>query len=165
MITQMELCAIRPRLLASIRRHIRNALLVLLCAQVLPVSAQGDATVTATITANNTANNTTDKPANLQLKPGRCVALHQGQVCYQRVQLQWRAQAGNYCLYQKGAGHPLHCWQNVDAGDYIYAFASDTSVQLQLIDTQTQAIVAQAELEVAWVYKANTRRKTQWRLF
>lgn len=157
MITQMELCAIRPRLLASIRRHICNALLVLLCAQVLPVSAQGDATITA--------NNTTDKPANLQLKPGRCVALHQGQVCYQRVQLQWRAQVGNYCLYQKGAGHPLHCWQNVDAGDYVYAFASDTSVQLQLIDTQTQAIVAQAELEVAWVYKANTRRKTQWRLF
>ncbi|HSX51429.1 MAG TPA: DUF3019 domain-containing protein [Cellvibrio sp.] len=161
MITQMELCAIRPRLLASIRRHICNALLVLLCAQVLPVSAQGD----ATITANNTANNTADKPANLQLKPGRCVALHQGQVCYQRVQLQWRAQVGNYCLYQKGARHPLHCWQNVDAGNYVYAFASDTSVQLQLIDTQTQAIVAQAELEVAWVYKANTRRKTQWRLF
>lgn len=158
MITQMEPCAAHPRMPANSRRNLRCALLVLLCAQSLQAHAQGDVNTIANTTVNNTA--------NLQLKPGRCVALHQGQVCYQRVQVEWHAvQAGHYCLYQRSAGQPLHCWQNVSAGEYVYAFASDTSVQLQLIDTKTQMLVTQAELEVAWVYKANTRRKTQWRLF
>lgn len=163
MTTQMELCATRSGLLANGRRNLRSisALLILwlmlLLVAPMQAYAQGDASA-ATISSPVTA--------QLQLKPGRCVALHQGQVCYQRVQLEWRAaQAGHYCLYQKSADQPLHCWQNVSAGEYVYAFASDTSVQLQLLDAQTQALVAQAELEVAWVYKANTRRKTQWRLF
>ncbi len=159
----MELCATRSGLLAKGRRNLRSisALLILWLILLLVASmqayAQGDASA-ATINIPVTA--------QLQLKPGRCVALHQGQVCYQRVQLEWRAaRAGHYCLYQKSADQPLHCWQNVSAGEYVYAFASDTSVQLQLLDAQTQALIAQAELEVAWVYKANTRRKTQWRLF
>ncbi len=102
----------------------------------------------------------------LQLKPSRCVALHQGQVCYQNIQLLWSTpQVGHYCLYQQNAGEPLHCWENVNAGEYLYEFSSDESVQLQLVDAQTKAVVAQAGLEVAWVYKANTRRQTHWRLF
>lgn len=102
----------------------------------------------------------------LQLKPNRCVALHQGQVCYQSIQLSWSAsQPGNYCLYQQYSESPVYCWQGVAAGQYLYEFASDASVQLQLIDVQTKTPVATATLEVAWVYKANTRRKTHWRLF
>lgn len=102
----------------------------------------------------------------LQLKPNRCVALHQGQVCYQNIQLFWSAnQAGNYCLYQQIGESPLHCWQGVAAGQYQYEFASDTLVQLQLVNMQTKASIATATIDVAWVYKANTRRKTHWRLF
>jgi hypothetical protein len=104
--------------------------------------------------------------AQLQLKPHRCVALHQGQMCYQTVQLSWSAnQENDYCLYQQLNEAPLYCWQNTTAGQYRYEFASDNSVQLQLINIQTSAVVATATVAVAWVYKANTRRKTHWRLF
>lgn len=112
------------------------------------------------------ADNAGAETAQLQLKPNRCVALHQGQVCYQKIQLSWNTpQAGNYCLYQQHTETPVFCWQGVIAGQYQYEFASDTSVQLQLVNVQTKTPVATAALEVAWVYKANTRRKTHWRLF
>lgn len=112
------------------------------------------------------ANDAVIESAQLQLKPHRCVALHQGQVCYQTVQLSWSAsQPANYCLYQQFNEAPLYCWQNAAAGQHRYEFASDSSVQLQLINIQTNSVVATATVEVAWVYKANTRRKTHWRLF
>ncbi len=112
------------------------------------------------------ADNAGVETAQLHLKPNRCVALHQGQVCYQKIQLSWNApQAGNYCLYQQYTETPVFCWQGVIAGQYQYEFSSDTSVQLQLVNVQTKTPVATAALEVAWVYKANTRRKTHWRLF
>ena len=102
----------------------------------------------------------------LQSKPNRCVALHQGQVCYQDVVLSWQVdQASEYCLYQQHAEQPLHCWQSVSSGQYSYAFASDSSVKLQLVNAQTKSVIAETLVEVAWVYKANTRRKTHWRLF
>lgn len=107
-------------------------------------------------------------PQMVQLlpKPNRCVALHQGQVCYQNIVLSWHADhASEYCLYQQQAEQPLHCWQAVSSGQYLYAFASDSSVQLTLMDTQTKAVVAETVVDVAWVYKANTRRQTHWRLF
>ena len=104
--------------------------------------------------------------AQLQLKPNRCVALHQGQVCYQKVQLSWRAQQpGHYCLFQPNKESPVYCWQGVAAGQYQYEFAGDVSLELQLVNMQTKIPLATATLEVAWVYKANTRRKTHWRLF
>lgn len=104
--------------------------------------------------------------AQLQLKPNRCVALHQGQVCYQTVQIFLNAHhPGNYCLYRQGDTMPVYCWQSVASGQHQYEFASDGAVQLQLINMQTKTLIATATLDVAWVYKANTRRKTHWRLF
>ena len=102
----------------------------------------------------------------LHPKPNRCVALHQGQVCYQDVVLFWQVvQVSEYCLYQEHAEHPLHCWEGVGAGQYKYAFASDTSIKLQLVKMPSKTLVTETLVEVAWVYKANTRRKTHWRLF
>jgi hypothetical protein len=112
------------------------------------------------------ANEAATAAAQLQLKPQRCVALHQGQMCYQSVQLSWRAQqAGHYCIYQQKAETPVYCWRGVAAGQYQYEFASDASLEFQLVNAQTKIPLATATLEVAWVYKANTRRKTHWRLF
>jgi len=137
-----------------------SAIIILLLAQSIQVNAQSDQQESAQV------NPPAVEAVLLQLKPNRCVALHQGQVCYQTIQLLWSApQAGHYCLHQENVAQPLHCWQSVNAGEYRYEFASDTSVQLQLVDAQTKTVVAQAGLEVAWVYKANTRRQTHWRLF
>lgn len=103
--------------------------------------------------------------SSLLLTPARCVALHQGQMCYQRVQVSWSSFApGNYCLYQEPQTQPLHCWQEQTQGTYVFEFASDTARVLQLKNGQQQ-VVAESTMEVAWVYKANTRRKTHWRLF
>lgn len=104
--------------------------------------------------------------AQLHPKPNRCVALHQGQVCFQDILLSWQVdQAGEYCLYQNHAEHPLHCWEGLSASQYRYAFASDSSIKLQLVKMPAKTLIAEAIVEVAWVYKANTRRKTHWRLF
>ncbi len=103
--------------------------------------------------------------SSLLLTPARCVALHQGQVCYQHVQISWSSFAqGNYCVYLESQSQPLHCWQEQTQGAFNFEFASDTAWVLQLKNGQQQ-VVAEATMEVAWVYKANTRRKTHWRLF
>lgn len=103
--------------------------------------------------------------SSLLLTPARCVALHQGQVCYQHVQISWSSFAqGNYCVYQEAQIQPLYCWQDQTQGAFTFEFASDTARVLQLKNGQQQ-VVAEATVEVAWVYKANTRRKTHWRLF
>lgn len=103
--------------------------------------------------------------ASLLLTPARCVALHQGQTCYQQVQIFWStSQVGNYCLYQQEHAEPLHCWQGQTQGDFAYEFAGEASRQLQLRDAG-KMLLAESTLEVAWVYKASSRRKTHWRLF
>lgn len=111
------------------------------------------------------ATTTTTEPASLLLTPARCVALHQGQICYQRVQVSWSSfAAGNYCVYQEGQEQPVQCWQGQTEGSFAFEFASDSSRLLQLKNAQ-QRVVAESSMEVAWVYKASTRRKTHWRLF
>ncbi|WP_052417472.1 DUF3019 domain-containing protein [Cellvibrio mixtus] len=120
---------------------------------------------TSVFAADEAATSAVPEPASLLLTPSRCVALHQGQVCYQRVQISWSSfAAGNYCVYQEATPQPLHCWQEQTQGTFVYEFASDSSLLLQLKNAQQQ-VVAESTMEVAWVYKANTRRKTHWRLF
>lgn len=103
--------------------------------------------------------------ASLLLTPARCVALHQGQVCYQHVQISWSSSAvGNYCVYQQERAAPLQCWQQQSEATLEFEYASDRSSVFQLKHAEEQ-VVAESTLEVAWVYKTNTRRKTHWRLF
>lgn len=103
--------------------------------------------------------------ASLLLTPARCVALHQGQMCYQRVQISWSSsKTGNYCVYQQEREKALHCWQQQSEATLEIEFAADRSSLVQLKNDQQQ-VVAEATFEVAWVYNANTRRKTHWRLF
>lgn len=147
----MDHCVLRQR--PPIRR-----LFFIACAFALTLAS-------ANVVAD-TLDTSVTSPTQVQSKPNRCVALHQGQVCYQNVQLLWHAgQAGDYCLYQQQAEAPLHCWQGAVAGEYFYAFASEIPVQLQLVNTRTKASVAETTIEVAWVYKSSSRRKTHWRIF
>lgn len=163
MAMQMENCATHQRPLILRLFFAAACLLFIIVLSVLAVRVNAQP---ATSESAPVAEAVVVEAVLLQLKPSRCVALHQGQVCYQNIQLLWSTpQVGHYCLYQQHAGEPLHCWENVNAGEYLYEFSSDESVQLQLVDAQTKAVVAQAGLEVAWVYKANTRRQTHWRLF
>ncbi|MDO8342351.1 MAG: DUF3019 domain-containing protein [Cellvibrio sp.] len=139
-----------------------QGLLITMAMLLSPVWCVAGETVTNTA-ADNPLNVTTQ--ASVLLTPVRCVALHQGQVCYQRIQISWSsAQAGDYCIYVDTQAQPLQCWQAQIQGSFSYEFASAQSQQFQLQNAQQQ-LLAETTMEVAWVYKSNTRRKTHWRLF
>lgn len=102
----------------------------------------------------------------LLIKPTRCIALHQGQTCYQKLTIRWRTSiSGDYCLYQKGKDQAIFCWQPAAEGSLVYEFSSDTTQTLQLINMKNRQAISETAIQVAWVYNANTRRKTHWRLF
>jgi Protein of unknown function (DUF3019) len=100
------------------------------------------------------------------ITPTRCIALHQGQICYQKFNIIWRtSNYSDYCLYQKGNEQAIYCWQAANQGSLGYDFAHNSTQTLQLINIKEKILVSESTIEVAWVYKANTRRKTHWRLF
>lgn len=103
---------------------------------------------------------------SLTLKPSRCVALHQGQVCYQEVVFQWEAMDSqfNYCIVELDVARPLHCWLGGRAGRFVYDFGSDKSSRFQL-QRDNGSIVGELEIVVAWVYKGRKKRNSGWRLF
>lgn len=109
----------------------------------------------------------TDSPtATLNLKPARCVALHQGQVCYQSLKIYWSAhKTGDYCLHHKDTQTALGCWESAASGEMVYEFSSDRSTALHLVHKVDGQIIAEAIIEVAWVYDSNRRRKSHWRVF
>jgi hypothetical protein len=103
---------------------------------------------------------------NLTITPTRCVALHQGQNCYQKITILWQAsEVNDYCLVIKETNKQLHCWQKTLQAKYRYEFSGDTAEIIQLINQNNQLVIAETKIELAWVYKSNTRRKTHWRLF
>ena len=114
-----------------------------------------------------------ENKTELLLNPSRCVALHQGQVCYQTVKLHWKTPlVGNYCVYQSPKDQspstqdqPLNCWRNAAEGVFIFEFAGDSSTSIGLINGDDNTLVLEAIFEVAWVYKSNSRRKSHWRIF
>lgn len=103
---------------------------------------------------------------SLMLKPNRCVALHQGQVCYQEVVFEWEALDAqyNYCIVELNVSRPLHCWLGGRAGRFVYDFGSDKSSRFQL-QRDNGSVVAELEIVVAWVYKGRQKRNSGWRLF
>jgi len=107
-----------------------------------------------------------DQALAIFAKPGRCVALHQGQTCYSKVTFRWRElnDKYNYCIVENGASRPLHCWIGGQAGHFVYDFGSNKSVRYQLM-REDEKIIAETEVQVAWVYKSRQRRSTGWRLF
>lgn len=102
----------------------------------------------------------------MQLRPQRCVALHQGQQCYQTLRISWQSlQARDLCLFIDGQSRPLTCWRTAVQGEFRYEFKGDRSLTFLLLDEGSSTSLAEAELEVAWVYSRNTRRKSHWRIF
>lgn len=102
----------------------------------------------------------------LNVKPARCVALRQGQVCYQRVTFHWHTrQAGNYCLFEDGQEQPLQCWQQLKRGQYKIDFQSPNNIRYVLREQSSMNPVSEAEITVAWVYKSKKKPRASWRLF
>lgn len=102
----------------------------------------------------------------LQIKPNRCIALHEGQVCYQTLKINWKADVEDvYCLYQQDNKAPLICWENQSAGKGVYEFEGSATSKFFLLRKRDAKPVAEFTLEVAWVYDAKSHRESHWRIF
>lgn len=102
--------------------------------------------------------------SHLVVKPDKCVALRRGQICYQRVRLEFRSLVqGGYCLLASDQSAPLKCWTGVTQGKHFYQLASDSAIQFTLVDSANKTL-AETQVSIAWVYKKSRKRST-WRLF
>lgn len=100
----------------------------------------------------------------LTVKPDKCVALRKGQVCYQRLRLQFvTPHSGDYCLLASDKITPLRCWRAVNKGRHDYELSSDSAIEFTLTDSNNVPL-SKAQVTIAWVYKKSRKRST-WRLF
>ena len=133
----------------------RNALLICSSiALVLLLPFQGRAF------AGKKANN------HLLFSSKRCVALHQGQVCYLDVDVDWQVEKnGDYCLIEPERKKVLKCWENVMSGRFEFEFQGTKTTDFVLRVKNGEADVGKAQIQVVWVYSAPKRTKSNWRLF
>lgn len=108
--------------------------------------------------------------AELTLKPDRCVAMNEGQTCYQTLAVSWQSEkAGDYCLFEDGIQQPIVCWQNAVTGKAKLEFAAEGNTTYQLLlkamPEQEQVLMDEKEVIVTWVYSKTKKRKNSWRLF
>ncbi len=129
-----------------------------LCAIILPLTSFQSM-------ASETTNNQR-KIQFLNVNPERCVALRQGQVCYQEIKFTWQAfTAAHLCLYDEESITPIKCWKGKSQGSFEMDFQSSTSRSYILRNEDSQEKIATAKFIVAWVYGNKKRRRTSWRLF
>ena len=101
----------------------------------------------------------------LIIKPGKCIALHKGQECYQALKIYWHTPAqGQYCLYDQNQNEPLACWQGLGQPPLKYDFVGKQSRYFYLRDDAGQ-VLSQTQFLVAWVYTTDKRKSGGWRLF
>ncbi len=102
----------------------------------------------------------------LKISPQRCVALREGQICYQNIVLKWQTLArGNFCLFRANSKQPLKCWDKRQQGVHEFDFQSSESVEFILKNKTTDRELARVKMIVAWVYGNKKRRRASWRLF
>ncbi len=102
----------------------------------------------------------------LSLKPARCVALHEGQRCYQTVSITWHtAIKETLCIYQQNVSEPLTCWDNQDSGTMKIDFEESSTTTFYLQRMQDNKVLSEVAFEVAWVYDTRSHRDSHWRIF
>ncbi len=115
-------------------------------------------------TSSAVAEPLTVKP--LKVKPERCIALHQGQYCYQTLKFSWvMANPSRYCLYMKSFDEPLACWDGQRLQSFRFEFKSMQDESFFIRDESTNQMVDEVKVDVAWVYKSSKKVSTGWRLF
>lgn len=103
---------------------------------------------------------------SLQVKPNRCIALRQGQYCYQNVEFYWTVvNENNYCLYERSSETALVCWQGRKLRRYEYEFKALNEQTFYLKDETENTVISEVIVDVAWVYKSGKKVSTGWRLF
>ena len=107
----------------------------------------------------------TDNAYDLEANSNRCVALRQGQTCYKKIKLQWRApQTDNYCLYQRQNNNQIHCWQQQSEGEFELELESKQDTTYVLRRDNESVNLAEFTITLSWVY-APKQQSSGWRLF
>ena len=102
----------------------------------------------------------------LSLSPKRCISMHKGQQCFQKVTVTWvTPEQGEFCLSVNSQEAPLLCWQGRESETFRYTFNGNESLSFQVKEMASGDIVASSLFEVAWVYRSNRSRNSAWRLF
>lgn len=114
---------------------------------------------------NTQVANSKDK-IELKLDPKQCVSLREGQECFATAELSWHAiNAGEYCLYSSLQEQALQCWQSELSGYYKSKVVLTKDLIFTIRNRIDSTIEASVGMELAWVYKKNSRSKTSWRMF
>jgi hypothetical protein len=112
------------------------------------------------------AEQTNQSSIGLFVSPQRCVALRQGQTCYQEVTFSWRlAQKENVCLINLLNKQVLKCWQNTEQGKFDLDFQSTQSTDFVLRAEKQDIDLSTTHITVSWVFKSSKRPKSSWKLF
>ena len=107
-----------------------------------------------------------DETSLLKIVPDRCISLHKGQVCYQKITLIWESSVvANYCLFQEAMDELLQCWDNANHGTSEFDFQSHEPLSYRLHRINSNKVVATSIVSVSWVYKSPKRQRKNWRLF
>ena len=107
-----------------------------------------------------------DAEAGFTVQPDKCIALHQGQVCYQDIEFNWQTPAGmDYCLYEVPQTEAVVCWTGNELAAHTMEFASVSSTRYQIRIIGQPEVISEVTVEVAWVYRANRKSFSRWRLF
>lgn len=115
--------------------------------------------------SNTYAADTSHNDNALDITPKRCVALRQGQICYQEVTFTWKQlQIGNYCLVELPTKQVLKCWQQVREGEFNFDFQSSQSKSFALRNKGQEQNLSEAQITVSWVFKSSKRPKSSWKL-
>ena len=108
-----------------------------------------------------------DKPEwKLTVDPQKCVALRQGNVCFQDLHISWYAPVkGHYCLYIEGQEEAIKCWNNELSGELIFEFEGTKSQSFLLRKNNDKTNLIKATIEVKWVYRNKHGLRSGWRVF
>lgn len=103
---------------------------------------------------------------SMSVSPNQCIAMTEGQTCYVDIELTWRSQsAGNFCLYSSLQDKAVKCWTNKTAGSYEQEIASKQNVLYSLHRQDDLEVLAESEVEMAWIHKKRGKPTNWWRLF
>ena len=115
---------------------------------------------------NTYAEDNYPKENELVVTPIRCVALRQGQICYQEVTFRWhQAEVADYCLVELSTLDNIKCWSQVKAGEISFDFQSDRSLTYGIRKIDEQNNLSSVNITVSWVFKSSKRPKSSWKLF
>lgn len=108
----------------------------------------------------------TDSDIKFSVKPNKCISLHKGQTCFQKVLFTWTLpEKTEYCLYSLSTDQALICWQGGSTHSFAFDFQSIDSETFQIRASESAEILAETTIKRAWVYRSERKSPSNWRLF